>query len=187
MAHLLRPQGRKGELLADLFTDIPEHFQQHPQVFLAVPGFAGAAADARAAELTGFWLPTGKNLGRIVLAFAGTESISQAELLAGLDVLIPSSERLDLEPGAEYVDNLVGCQVFDGPNLVGTLDSIDFPAAADGRKLPGAAPLLTVVTSEGDEVLIPYAQNFVVSVDTAARRIEMTLPPGLLELNRPKP
>ncbi len=186
LAHLLRPQGRKGELLADLFTDLTDHFQQHPRVFLAAPGFNGPASSARAADITGFWLPTGKNLGRVVLALAGVDSISQAELLAGLDVLIPASERLELEPGAEYVDDLLGCQVFDGPSLVGTLDSIQFSTASDGRRLPGMPPLLTVVTTMGDEVLIPYVQSFVLSVDTASRRIDMTLPTGLLDLNRPK-
>ena len=42
LARILRPQGRKGELLADLFTDFPARFGQHPRVWLAPPGFAEA-------------------------------------------------------------------------------------------------------------------------------------------------
>ena len=34
------PQGRKGEVLADLFTDFPERFDEHPGVWLAPSGFA---------------------------------------------------------------------------------------------------------------------------------------------------
>ena len=53
LAHLLRPQGRKGELLAELLTDFPERFEEQRRVFLATPNFAGEEAEARAAELSG--------------------------------------------------------------------------------------------------------------------------------------
>ena len=76
LAHLLRPQGRKGELLADLLTDFPERFEDRKQVFLASEGFSGPASAARAADAVSFWLPVGKNAGRIVLHFAGIDSIS---------------------------------------------------------------------------------------------------------------
>ena len=187
LAHLLRPQGRKGELLADLFIDSPDRFADHPHVFLAAPGFSGPESFARAAEVTGSWLPSGKNQGRIVLAFAGVDSISAAETLQGLDVIIPISDRLPLEDGAEYVEDLIGCTVFDGAAQVGILASIEFSTAADGRRLSGVAPLLTVVTKGGNEVLIPYVNQFLHSVDTKSRRIEMNLPPGLLDLNLPAP
>ena len=186
LAHLLRPQGRKGEILAELSTDFPERFADHPRVFLAPPDFSGPETAAREAEVTASWLPTGKNEGRIVLAFAGVDSISAAELLAGLEVIIPSSERLPLEEGADYIDDLVGCTVFDGLSEIGTLESISFSTAPDGRKLPEVAPLLSVVTRRGDEVLIPYARQFLLSLDTSARRIHMALPPGLVDLNLPR-
>ena len=93
LAHLLRPQGRKGEVLAELFTDFPERFEGPKRVFLAAPGFDGEANDARSAEVEAFWLPVGKNEGRIVLQFAGIDTISDAELIAGMDVLVPREER----------------------------------------------------------------------------------------------
>jgi 16S rRNA processing protein RimM len=37
LAHLLRPQGRKGELLAELLTDFPERFEEQRRVFLDAP------------------------------------------------------------------------------------------------------------------------------------------------------
>ena len=49
LAHILRPQGRKGEVLADLFTDFPDRFSQHPRVWLAPAGFADRAEAATAA------------------------------------------------------------------------------------------------------------------------------------------
>src|SRR5580693_2052735 len=109
LAQLLRPQGRKGELLAELYTDFPERFKEHPRVYLAVPDFNGPVAEARAAEVSGYWLPVGKNQGRIVLQFAGVDSINAAELIAGQEVLVPREERLALEDEANYISDLIGC------------------------------------------------------------------------------
>jgi 16S rRNA processing protein RimM len=185
LAHLLRPQGRKGEVLAELFTDFPERFDDQRRVFLATPGFSGDESEARATEVVAFWLPVGKNEGRVVLQFAGIDTISDAETIAGKDVLIPREERLPLEDESVYISELVGCTVYDGPTPVGVVEDVQFAMTADGgRRLDDAAPLLAVISAEGDEVLIPFAKAFLVTVDTEAKRIEMKLPAGLIEVNR---
>jgi len=186
LAHLLRPQGRKGEVLAELFTDFPERFEDQKRVFLAAPGFAGKEAEARPAEVVAFWLPVGRNEGRVVLQFAGIETISDAETIAGLDVLVPREERLPLDDESVYISELIGCTVYDGPRRIGVVEDVQFAMTADGgRRLDDAAPLLVVTGAEGDEILIPFAKAFLVAVDTEARRIDMTLPEGLVEVNRP--
>jgi 16S rRNA processing protein RimM len=185
LAHLLRPQGRKGELLAELFTDFPERFDERKQVLLAPSGFVGEAAEARAAEVVSFWLPVGKNEGRIVLQFAGVDSITQAEALAGLEVLVPDEERMPLDDDSVYISELVGCTVYDGSTAVGVIADVQFPATADGgRRLEDVAPLLEVTSEDGDEILIPFAKDFVIRVDTKSKRLDMALPVGLLDVNR---
>jgi 16S rRNA processing protein RimM len=186
LAQLLRPQGRKGELLAELLTDFPERFEQQPRVFLAPEGFSGTEAEARPMEVVAFWLPVGKNVGRVVLQFAGIETISDAELIAGQEVIVPSEERRPLDDESVYISDLVGCTVYDGQQPVGVVDDVQFAMTPDGaRRLDDAPPLLSVISPDGDEVLIPFAKAFLVAVDTAARRIDMTLPEGLVEVNRP--
>jgi 16S rRNA processing protein RimM len=185
LAHLLRPQGRKGEVLAELFTDFPERFEDQRRVFLAAPGFDGDEREARSAEVVAFWLPVGKNEGRVVLQFAGIDTISDAESIAGLDVLVPREERLPLDDESVYISELVGCTVYDGPAPVGVVEDVQFAMTADGgRRLDDAAPLLAVTSPDGDEILIPFAKAFLVAVNTDAKRIEMTLPEGLIEINR---
>jgi 16S rRNA processing protein RimM len=185
LAHLLRPQGRKGELLAELFTDFPERFEEQRRVFLAAPGFDGDQAEARAIEVAAFWLPVGKNDGRVVLKFAGIDTISDAEAIAGLDAVIPRGERLALEDESVYISELIGCTVYDGPQEIGVVCDVQFAMTVDGgRRLDDAAPLLAVASVQGDEILIPFAKAFLVNVDTEAKRIEMTLPEGLVEVNR---
>jgi 16S rRNA processing protein RimM len=186
LAHLLRPQGRKGELLAELLTDFPERFEGQTRVFLATPGFNGRQAEARSAEIVEFWLPVGKNQGRVVLQFAGVETISAAETIAGLDVLVPREERLPLEDESVYISELISCTLYDGPKLVGVVEDVQFAMTADGgRRLDDAAPLLAVTSPDGDEILVPFAKAFLVKVDIEAKRIEMALPEGLIEVNRP--
>lgn len=189
LARILRPQGRRGEVLAELFTDFPERFASQPRVWLAEAGFvetSGAEADgARAAEVASHWLPVGRNAGRIVLGFAGVNSIEQAQTLEGMEVVVPASERVPLEEGAAYISDLVGCTVFDGAIAVGLVEDVRFPATPDGlRRLEDAAALLAVRSPEGDEVLIPFASAFVVKIDTGAKAIRMKLPEGLVGVNR---
>jgi 16S rRNA processing protein RimM len=185
LAHLLRPQGRKGELLAELLTDFPERFESHTRVFLAARGFSGTPSEARLMEVASFWLPLGKNEGRIVLQFQGIDSISDAESVAGLEVIVPEEERLPLDDGSVYISELVGCTIYDGAAIVGVVEDVQFPATADGgRRLAEVAPLLAVRSLDGDEVLIPFAKAFLVAMDTDAKRIDMVLPAGLIDVNR---
>ena len=185
LAHLLRPQGRKGELLAELLTDFPERFEDRKQVFLAPEGFSGEASAARSAEVVSFWLPVGKNVGRIVLQFAGINSISEAEGLAGLDVMVPLEERQPLDAESVYITDLIGCTLYDGATPVGVIEDVQFPSTPDGsRKLEDAAPLLSVRANDGDEILVPFAKAFLIGVDTEAKRVDMALPVGLTDVNR---
>ena len=195
LAHILRPQGRKGEVLAELLTDFPERFDKRADVFLAPPGFSGPPAHARPATILGFFLPVGKNSGRIVLTIEAVESISQAETLTGLDVIVPAEGRLEAGEDASYISDLIGCTVYDVPRgpskpeapediFIGTVADVHFPTTPDGtRRLEDSAPLLSVLSPEGGEILIPYVKVYLVSQDLRARRILMSLPPGLVDLN----
>jgi 16S rRNA processing protein RimM len=190
LAHILRPQGRKGEVLADLFTDFPERFDRQPRVWLAAQGFADQAstgssdASAQIAEVAAHWLPVGKNAGRIVLHFAGIDSIEQAEKLAGKEVLVPLAERTSLDADAAYISDLIGCTVYDRDQPIGVVASVEFPTTPDGaRRLEDAAPLLAVTSPSGDEILVPFARAFLIALDPSARTIRMALPVGLAELN----
>ncbi|MHB1023854.1 MAG: ribosome maturation factor RimM [Acidobacteriaceae bacterium] len=187
LAHLLRPQGRKGELLAELLTDFPERFSERKRVFLMRPSIGAApAAPPTEYELEDFWLPVGKNAGRVVLKFAGVDSISTAELLKRYEVVIPEAERAALEEDAAYISDLVGCTVFDKGKLVGVVEDVDLPAAASqDSNLPQTAPLLVVAGEEGQEFLIPFAKAWLHKLDVGGKRIEMTLPEGLLDINAP--
>jgi 16S rRNA processing protein RimM len=168
---VLGPQGRRGEVLAELHTDFPERFEQRRQL-------SGLGRDGRRRELLleEHWF----HKGGVVLKFAGVDSISAAELLAGLEVQLPHEQRTALEAGAAYVSEIVGCEVWaehgGEPRLLGTVSDVQFGA--------GEAPLLVIKAAAG-EVLVPLAEEFLQKFDVAGRRIEMALPEGLLDLESP--
>jgi 16S rRNA processing protein RimM len=184
LAHLVRPQGRKGELLAELLTDFPDRFVGREDLFLAKPGFEGSPAEARRVDVTSSWLPVGKNQGRVVLQFSGIETISDAETIAGLDLLVPRERRAQLDEESVYISDLVDCIVFDGETQVGTVIDVQFSSATDGSRLAEAAPLLVVQSDDGSEILVPFVKAFLKSLDVPAKRIVMNLPAGLADVNR---
>jgi 16S rRNA processing protein RimM len=181
-------------VLADLYTDHPERFDTDGKVGLAAEGFAQGSSSnpgippPSPAEVVAYWLPVGRNAGRIVLQFAGVTSIDAAETLAGKEVVIPAGERLPLTDGSVYVSDLVGATVFDSDVPVGEIAEVLFPTTPDGtRRLEEAVPLLSVTSPGGDEILIPFASAFLIEVDLHRRRIRMQLPGGLLEINQGRP
>lgn len=175
LARLVRPQGRRGEVLADLLTDFPEKFSERKRVFLLPPPNAKKPAEPREIALDEHWL----HKGRVVLKFAGIDSINDAETLRGMEVAIPREERATLSDDEVFVSELVGCHVYAGetPEDIGEITDVDFESTA--------MPLLVVKRPRGDEALIPFAKAFLKHMDVAAKRVEMTLPEGLLDVNAP--
>jgi 16S rRNA processing protein RimM len=178
LARIRRTQGRKGEVFADILTDFPEKFAERRQLWLLAEGASGGKAP-REVELVNNWL----HKGGVVLHFAGVDSISAAEQLAGMVVAIPLAERSALEEDDVYIGDLIGCTLVDlgqtsesgsEPRVVGEIEDVDRSA--------GPVAMLVVQGTKG-EVLIPFAKSYLRRVDVEAKRVEMALPEGLAELN----
>jgi 16S rRNA processing protein RimM len=114
--------------------------------------------------------------GYLVLKFEGVGSMTEAETLIGCELQVPARERSKLEPGWAYVSDLVGCVVLDGEHEIGLVKDVQFGA--------GEAPLL-IVKAESKEYEIPYAKAYLNNTDLDHKKICMTLPEGMLELNAP--
>lgn len=183
LARLLRPQGRKGELLAELLTDFPDRLVGRQGLFLIPQGSMADPSTARPVEIDSSWLPVGRNKGRVVLHLAGVDTISQAEEIAGFDVTVQNKDRIPLEDGSVYISDLIGCNLFDDTELIGQVTDVQFPSATDGTRLSDAAPLLTAQREDGSEILIPFVQAFVKDLNLADRRLVMCLPAGLIDTN----
>jgi 16S rRNA processing protein RimM len=170
LAHIVRPQGRHGEVLADIFTDFPEHFSQRRRVFLRPPG--GQIDSMREVKVVSHWL----HKGRVVLKFAQVDSMTEAEKLRGFDLVIPREERMPLSGDAVYVSDLLGVRVID----VSRGGCIDAGEITDVEP-EGPGPAMLVVRSQaGEEILIPFVRAYLRKMDLEGKRLEMDLPDGLL-------
>ena len=167
LARVVKTQGRRGEVAVEVHTDVPDRLHGGLRIFAL-----DEDDTRRQLKIEDAW----PHKDWLVLKFAGVDSISDAELLVGSELQVPRSERAELEPGAAYVSDLVGCALFDRGREVGIVSDVRFGA--------GEAPLL-VVGSGKSELEIPYAQEFLVRVDLEHKRIEMNLPEGLLDVNAP--
>ncbi len=166
LARVAKTQGRRGEVAAEVHSDVPGRLRPGMLVFALASDGA-----RREVKIDDAW----PHKTYVVLKFAGVDSISDAEPLVGCELQVPLVERAALEAGAAYVSDLIGCAVFDGSREIGTVRDVRFGA--------GEAPLLVVVGKA--EYEIPYAQEFLVRVDLEHKRIEMALPEGLLDVNAP--
>lgn len=175
VARLIRPHGRRGELVAEILTDFPERFHERSRLFLIPTERVGTAA--REVRLENFWFLR----SRLVVKFQGIDSINQAEAVRGYEVAIPAAERAPLDAGSVYVSDLVGCRVFD------LNTGSDAGAITDVDRGSSSTELLVVRAPQrrGGEILIPFVKQYLVRIDLANRRVEMRLPEGLLEINAP--
>ena len=179
VARILRPHGRRGEVAAEILSSFPERLTR-----LSSAALWDGSAPPRQTRIRSCRLTTSRG-GQAILHFEGSDSISDAEKLVGLEVQIPLADRVPLPPGSYYVTDLIGCEVrerasekaHDGGAVLGLVRDVQFT----GDDVAGA-PLLVLDSPRG-EWLLPLAQEICVHVDTAARRIEVVLPEGLRDLN----
>ena len=198
IAHLLRPQGRRGELLADPLTDLAAIFTDGRPVWLSA-SLANTptepAPGSPEVTLESHFRPTGRNAGRLVLKLSAANSISDAEALAGRTIFIPSTDAPTLDADTYFVSDLIGCTLLNGDTPAGTVTDLEFPTAPDGRtRLEDAAPLLVVspLSASSDAppaidsdhtdntTLVPFIRAWIISVDIPNKRLAMNLPDGLL-------
>ena len=170
LARILRARGLRGEVAAEILTDFPERLPKLREVWLS----DGKSAPRRV-RVQRCWLSPSRG-GQAIFHFADVNRLEDAEPLRGLEVQVPIEQRAELAAGSYFVGDLVGCEVWEAgaAAALGAVRDVEFP---------GGAPLLAVDTSAG-EVLVPLAAEFCVHIDVKAKRIEVVLPEGLLDLNR---
>jgi 16S rRNA processing protein RimM len=158
IGRIVKPQGRRGEVVAESFSDVPERFPSLRKA--CVPGPDGTA---REVTVTSCW----PHKGRFVLKLDGVDSIDDAERYRGLELRIGEEELAALPEGSYYHHQLRGLRVEDERGApLGEVTEV---------LTPGATPVLVVQGPSG-EIMIPLADAFVHQVDLANGRMVATRP-----------
>lgn len=165
VARIARPQGIRGEVIAELLTDFPERFAKLTELRLGWPNGKTAVIGLEKAR---------PHQGRILLKLQGYDSRDEAENLRDARVLVTRNQLVQLPADSYYDFDLVDC-------LVTTATGLAVGKVAGVQNF-GAAPLLVVKDEDGKERLIPLASSICTEVDVVNKRIVIEPPEGLLEL-----
>ncbi|MBS1811534.1 MAG: 16S rRNA processing protein RimM [Acidobacteria bacterium] len=164
IARIARPQGIRGEVIADILTDFPDRFAELDEITITRGG-----AVLGVFKLENHWF----HKGRVVLKFVGYDDADKAETLRDASLVIRPDELVELDEDEYFVFDLEGCEVVTGDgHFVGTVARVEDY---------GAAPLLAV-KGQDKEILIPLTHDICPEVDTANKKIVVIPPDGLLDL-----
>ncbi len=159
IGRVVKPQGRRGEVLVHPFSDRPDRFPGLRKAVVIAPG-----GETREVRVTSSW----PHKGRHVLKLEGVDSIDEAERLRDCELRIAAQELAPLPEGSYYYYELTGLHVADGAGgEVGVVEEV--------METGAGAPILVIRGAEG-ETLVPFAVDFVKTVDLAGARIIIERP-----------
>jgi 16S rRNA processing protein RimM len=160
---ILKPQGRHGEVKAEIITSFPEHFCKLGAVFI---------------KKTKDWLSYSVDDVRLTDKFvfiklAGIDSIDQAEQLRGEYLYVPEDDLENLSDSEYYIHDLIGMQVYDQKDiLLGEIMDVEMFPAND---------VYTVKLLDGSLHTIPAVSDVVKGVNIEQNKMIIRVLDGLFE------
>ena len=157
-----RPHGVRGAVSIEVRTDEPDKR-------FAVGSRLLAASGRELVVTSSTW-----HRGRLLLTFDGYDDRTAIEELRNqlLSVDRPDDEQ-PADPEEFYDSALEGCEVVDSSGTpIGIVHEVSHLPAHD---------MLVVRTPDEREVLVPFVEAFVPTIDVPGKRIVITPPDGLLD------
>ena len=166
VARAVRTRGLRGEVVAELLTDFPERFENLERLIAVAPD-----GERQVLLLEEHWFQQ----RRIVLKFAGYDSIESASTLVGSEFAVPEAERVELPEDAFYDWELDGCRVE-------TILGENIGRVREVMRTGGGVEVLVVENEQARrEHLIPLAETICVEINIEDKLIRIDAPEGLLE------
>ncbi len=179
VGRIRKAHGIRGELVVEPMTDQPEaFFAPGSRVFagdpsgepLAAPPLPGARRDPQAPPMTLTITAVRTHQSALLITVDLVRDRTEAELWRGRTLLVPVEELIEPEAGEVFLHELPGFAAFDeaGASLGEVTDWYEVPQG-----------ILLGVTHEGRELLVPFVDEMVVTLDRPGRRVVLRLPEGL--------
>jgi 16S rRNA processing protein RimM len=162
VGRVLRPHGVHGEVVVEVLSDVPHRFRKGSRLLALREGEAPFPLTVAASRA--------HKSGAVVL-FEGIAGRDGAEALRGLDLEVPRCEVPEAPRGTYYQFELLGCLCREAGRELGRVVEV----VEDG------GGTMLIVDGRGRRVPVPFVKEFLREVDVAGGRIELALPPGLLE------
>jgi 16S rRNA processing protein RimM len=165
VARALRTRGIRGEIVAESLTDFPERFDELESLIAIAPD-----GKLSTLALEEHWF----HGMRVILKFAGYDSIETASALVGYEFAVHESERVELPEDQFYDWELAGC-------LVQSVEGEEIGRVREIMRTGGVELLVVDNAATGREHLIPLAEDICVEIDVKRKLIKVDAPEGLLE------
>ena len=162
-----KAHGVRGEASVEAWTDDLDRFAELRSVTLVSPD----ETKTRLTEIETYRV----HAGRVLVKFGGIDSPEDVQLLQNWTVEIPEEQARELEEDEYFLHDLVGLTLID----------------AEGRERGlivdvyegGGGILFNVKRPDGKEFELPFAADLCTSVDLAQKRMTVSLPEGLDDLD----
>lgn len=162
-----KAHGVRGEASVESWSDAPDRFDDLESVTLVSPD------DAQTREVK---IETVRiHAGRALLKFAGIETPEDVQLLHNWTIEIPEDEARELEEDEYFLHDLPGLTLVDTEGRErGVVDDV-----YEG----GGGLLLNVKRPDGKTFELPFAAEICTEIDLEAKKITVSIPEGLDDLD----
>lgn len=168
LGSIIRKVGTDGRILLLMDTDNPKHYIKTESVFVELYG-----------KLVPFFVSSLRlqPSNQAHLKLDDIDLPEQADILIGADVFLPLEQLPKLSGTNFYYHEVIGFEIFDlnTKSIAGFIFEIIENGPND---------LFLVKSTNDIEILIPIADDWIKTVDRVSKRIEMTLPEGLVDVNK---
>ncbi|MBI5376493.1 MAG: 16S rRNA processing protein RimM [Candidatus Schekmanbacteria bacterium] len=155
---VLKPRGQKGELTVYPITDDPKRFLNLSSVIIEKKNGTVIITEIQSVRFH-------KDI--LIIKFKGIDTPVAAWEFEGSIITISESDAMPLPHGHYYLDDVIGCSVFDEEGMaLGTVKEIYKTAGND----------VFVIKSESGEILVPAIESFILEVSTKDKRITIKKP-----------
>jgi 16S rRNA processing protein RimM len=161
---VLKAHGIQGEVMVEALSDVPGRLAPGSSLLLVREGEPARTVEVAASR---------PHKTGMLVRFVGVDDRDEAGELRGAWLEVPRSQVPAAPAGTYYHYELLGCRCVDlgsGKDLGEVVDLVE-----DG------GGLLLIVSDGERRIPVPFVQAFLRRVDVAGARIELELPPGLLE------
>ncbi len=159
---IVNTHGIKGELKVKSLTDFPEERFAKGQIVTI--RFQNQNIEMEV-------LKHRYHKGHILVAFKDYEDINLVEKYKGCDLYCDKDPSL-LDEGEYYVDDLIGCQVYNYDQYIGDVSDVQLYDHHD-----------ILVVQGKQRIMIPYVEAFVKEEDIDHKRINVELIEGFIDEN----
>lgn len=162
---VIRPRGNQGEVAVHSLTSGLERFVDLKQLWWCPE----PPAEHKLLEIEKAW----QHKDRIILKFAGINSINDAEALSRGDLCLPLEMRRKPAAGEVILSDFLGCTVLNEEARVLGVIQDWYESEAQ-----------VWLVMEPGQHLIPYTKDFFIDMKLAEKQLVVCLPEGLLDLNQ---